>query len=505
MAGTASDAPVSAPGRELRPGMVSYLDSLSEDHRQAAMQRLAALPAEDVLGLGVTEPHYDEHDYLVEETQGTLPDGLAGALYRNGPGRWEDYTHRPLLHLFDGDGMVSKFTVGEGEVRYRNRYVRTNHYRGRGGTTHVGTPAAGGRLDTLRHPMPANLANTNIVEHAGRLYALWEGGPPHELDPDTLETLGRRRLGGELRWMGSYSAHPSICPDSGEMYNFGVELFPRPHLRIYATDPAGRLRHFDSVRLPYPAMVHDGALTESHLVFLVSPLMPDVLPLALGTGSIAGGLRYRPDKGSFVILVSRDGHQTRIFEADPFLLFHISNAYDCGSDVVVDAVTYSDGAILSSIADFRSRTLTGAPSELTRFTVSRTGQVRRDRISDTNCEFPRHHPLFEGKQHRYSYVSSRVRLGAFYDAITKVDLQSQTEQTYLTPVPGSSFCEPVFTGRPGAESEDDGWLLTVEYQADVHRSRLVVFDARDVTAGPVFCAQLSHHVPQGFHGNFYPS
>jgi all-trans-8'-apo-beta-carotenal 15,15'-oxygenase len=60
----------------------------------------------------------------------------------------------------------------------------------------------------------------------------------------------------------------------------------------------------------------------------------------------------------------------------------------------------------------------------------------------------------------------------------------------------------VFTPRPGARDEDDGWLLSVEYQADRHWSRLVVFDATDITRGPVATAQLTHHVPQGFHGNF---
>ncbi len=489
-----------APG----PALLSYLEALPAVERRAAQERIAALPQHELASLGASEPQYFEYDYAVTDVEGAVPAGLSGALYRNGPGRWEDYRHRPLNHLFDGDGMISKFVIGSGAVHFRNRYVRTRHYGGRGSTTHIGTPSQGGRLNRILHPMPSNLANTNVIQHAGRMYALWEGGPPHELDPETLETLGVRRFGGQLRWLGSYSAHPSVCPDSGELYNFGVELFPAPHLRVYRSDAHGRVRHLTSLKLPYPAMIHDFGLTGRHLVFLVSPIIPATLPMLLGESPLGDLMTYRPERGSVVIVVDRDGRNARSIETDPFMQFHLSNAYDHGDDIVVDAITYRDGAVLAGIADFRTRSLADAPSRLTRFTVTRSGAVRRDTISSTSCEFPRHHPDLAGKDHRYCYFSSRNQLDTLYDAITKLDVIAQTETRYTAEQAGNSFCEPVFTPRPDGTDEDDGWLLTVEYQAASHRSRLVVLDARDVAAGPVFRAQLHHHIPQGFHGNFYP-
>ena len=491
------------PPSALRPGMQQYLASLTDRERGAANARLSALSPTDVMSLGVSEPQYFEYDYAIEDTRGTLPAELRGTLYRNGPGRWEDYRHRPLRHLFDGDGMVSRFAIGDGEVRYRNRYVRTRHYRAMGTTRHLGTPAPGGWLANIASPAPPNLANTNIVKHAGKLFALWEGGPPHELDPVTLQTLGPRRFRGELRWMGSYSAHPHLCPRSGEMYNFGVELFPQPHLRMYVTSPQGRLRHLASAGLPYAAMVHDFAITENNLVFLVSPIIPDTTRLLLGIKTIGESLRYRPDKGSVVIIVDRNTAQTRTVETGAVLQFHLSNAYEHGGDIVIDAITYRDGEIVSCIADFRTQSLQNAPSQFTRLTVSAQGRITREVISDTVCEFPRHTPRREGLPHRYSYVASRHHLAAFYDGITKIDLETNRENTFHTEDPGNSFCEPVFTPRPDGVDEDDGWLLTVEYEAALHRSRLVVLDARDPGAGPLFTAGLSHHIPQGFHGNFY--
>lgn len=487
------------------PALGDYLDSLDAGERARAVERMSAMSDADLRSLGVSEPQHTEYDYAVEGIEGTIPADLTGTLYRNGPGRWQDHTGRPLHHLFDGDGMISAFAIDRGGVRYRNRYVRTQHYRGKSGTRHMGTDAVGGLLANIGR-LPTNLANTNVVEHAGHLYALWEGGPPHEVDPETLETKGVRRFGGELRWIGSYSAHPCLCPSSGDMFNFGVEFIPTPHLRVYRTDRQGRLKHYRSVSLPYVAMVHDFAITERYLVFIVSPIIPDGIPIALGLKAFGDGMRYHPERGSSFILIPRDGGDVRRIEHDAIMQFHLSNAFDDRGDVVVDVITYRGGELLECIARFRTSPLDNATSEFTRFRITASGRVIGERLSDRPCEFPRHHPDREGRPHRYSYFNTRRRLGTMFDEITKIDLadnsESSRETSYAAPNPGNSFCEPVFAPRPGAVDEDDGWLLTVEYRADTHTSRLVILDARDVAGGPVATAGLTHHIPQGFHGNF---
>ena len=483
------------------PGLCDYLGSLDDGERSHALVRMATMNDADLRSLGVSEPQNVEHDYPVRTLTGEIPEQLSGTLYRNGPGRWQDHTGRPLHHLFDGDGMISAFSIDRGEVRYRNRYVRTQHFRGKSTTRHLGTDATGGWLANIAR-LPPNLANTNVVEHAGHLYALWEGGPPHEVDPENLETLGVRRFGGELRWTGTYSAHPCFCPSSGDMYNFGVEFIPTPHLRVYRTDREGRLRHYRSVSLPYVAMVHDFAITERYLVFLVSPIIPDGVPIALGLKSFGDGMRYRPERGSSFVLIPRDGGKIRRIEHNAVLQFHLSNAYDDRGDVVLDVITYRGGELLECIARFRTSPLDRAPSEFTRFRVTASGRVIAEQLSDRSCEFPRHHPDREGRPHRYSYVNTREHLGTLFDAVTKLDLSDNTETGYPVQTPGNSFCEPVFTPRPGAADEDDGWLLTVEYLADTHTSRLVILDAKDLERGPVATAELTHHVPQGFHGSF---
>lgn len=140
---------------------------------------MAGQIAADTRAGRIFESLEDEHDYVVSHVDGQVPAELRGTLYRNGPGRLE-IGGSPLGHMFDGDGMLTAFTIADGRVRFRNRYVRTQHYvasAGRHGPPQrgFGTLRPGGPMaNALR--LPANVANTSVVLHAGELLALWEGG-----------------------------------------------------------------------------------------------------------------------------------------------------------------------------------------------------------------------------------------------------------------------------------------------------------------------------------------
>ena len=125
-----------------------------------------------------------EQDYEVGEIEGTIPDDLRGVLYRIGPGRLDIDGH-PMGHIFDGDGMVSRFEIGPSGVRYRNRYVRTRAFRrtNETGKWPAGSPPRDSAAPRERDALSENMANTNVLVHDDALYALWEGGKPHRLDP----------------------------------------------------------------------------------------------------------------------------------------------------------------------------------------------------------------------------------------------------------------------------------------------------------------------------------
>ena len=43
--------------------------------------------------------------------------------------------------------------------------------------------------------------------------------------------------------------------------------------------------------------------------------------------------------------------------------------------------------------------------------------------------------------------------------------------------------EPIFVPRPGGTAEDDGWVMTLVYDANEQRTRLAILDARNLSGG----------------------
>lgn len=454
-----------------------------------------------------------EHDYLVDEIDGTLPRELSGTLYRNGPGKWE-VNGSPVGHIFDGDGMLSMFTFDAGTLRYRNRYVRTNHYRaeldGRGFVPRgFGTQRPGGVLANLLR-LPSNMANTSVVLHAGELFALWEGGKPHALDPDTLDTRGEHDFDGRLKWLGAFSAHPKLDPVTGELFNFGIDVFPMPTLRCYRVDPDGTLHHLQRIRLPQYVFNHDYALTERHLVFVLQPMVLPTLQamrFVFGFSSIHHGLRFTPERGTRIVLAPRDGGPPQVTERDTFAYSHVNNAYCDGDDTVVDLVRYPGSttqdftdSFVTPTTQFRTVDYAFAGGSLARLRITPSGRTSLEDLCQPSGDFAQHDTRRTGRPHRYGYLAVRTT-GSCPSAIMKIDHQTGRSTRHELPA-DHPVSEPIFVPRNATAAEDDGWLLAVAYDPAQHRSRLLVLDARQPDRAPIAVAHLPHHVPQGFHGTF---
>ena len=91
-----------------------------------------------------------------------------------------------------------------------------------------------------------------------------------------------------------------------------------------------------------------------------------------------------------------------------------------------------------------------------------------------------------------------------FDAVVKMDLDEQKMIIYEHG-PNKYGMEAQFVARPGAEAEDDGWLVMYvhdesDMSADFHgRTQCVIIDAQNVEAGPVAAISLPERVPYGAH------
>ena len=137
-----------------------------------------AFPSDNPFLHGYYGPVNTEADAGHLHITGEMPRELLGTLYRNGPN--PQFAPRGPYHWFGGDGMIHAFHIENGNVCYRNRWVRTPKWElenkeGEGLSGTFGNPRYS---DPRIFEMNSTIANTNIVWHGGKLLALEEAHAP---------------------------------------------------------------------------------------------------------------------------------------------------------------------------------------------------------------------------------------------------------------------------------------------------------------------------------------
>jgi carotenoid cleavage dioxygenase-like enzyme len=434
---------------------------------------------------------------------GELPRELNGTLYRNGP---NPQFEAPGAHWFVGDGMLHAFHLENGKAGYRNRWVRTpkwlaEHDAGRAlfggfGQKLPGAPAA--------TPVDGGVANTNIVFHAGRLLALEEGHLPTEIEPGTLDTKGYCTYGAAIA--GPFTAHPKIDPRTGEMVFFGYNAKGpfSPAISFGAVNASGVVTCFDRLTAPYASMVHDFIVTENHLLFPILPLNGSMDRAMGGKPPYA----WEPDKGSYVGVMKRGGATDDIiwFRGEACYVFHVMNAWEDGSRIIADVMQFEEAPLFPH-PDGSPTDPKKSRARLCRWTFDLAGNTDRFSrvcLDDMTGEFPRIDDRRAGMRSRHGWYacSNPAAIDAHaLSGLVHVAGDGTRQGQYLLPA-GDSISEPVFVARGDDAAEGDGWLLAIVWRARENHSDLAVFNATNVTAGPVALVQLGHRVPDGFHGNW---
>ena len=489
-ANESADAP---PCPDLLTSLLAKADqraaSIAERAKQPALVPAPVVDAQTVLPVfrtGNYAPVADELTAFDLPVQGRIPAELNGWYLRNGPN-----ARTGAAHWCVGDGMVHGVRLENGRAAwYRNRWVRTESFE---------HPIGLYNDDGTRN-LHSSIANTHVVRHAGKTLALMEFSLPYEISND-LETVGVYDFGGKLN--DSMTAHPKICPVTGEMHFFGTGNIFEPHVVYHRADADGRLTINRPIDVPALTMMHDFALTAEHVVFLDLPLVFD-LRVALAQQDVRElrDLPYRwdDDYGARLGVLRRDDPYgpVRWLDIDPCYVFHIANAYDVRSanenSVVLEVVRYPE--------IWRDSSKFSADAALWRWKLNLdTGVVEESQLDDRGVEYPRVDDRLAGAAARYS-----VAVGS--DALVRYDLQRGTasEQRFGGGGRGapSAPSEAVFAPAAGESDELAGWYLTYVYDPVADGTDLVVIDASDFEGEPVARVRLPRRVPHGFHGNWIP-
>lgn len=437
-----------------------------------------------------------EHGFEPLEIEGAIPPELEGTLYRNGPGIFELFGKR-YDHAFEGDGALSAVRFEAGKVTGAARITESAGLaaeRAAGKQLYGFATSRARRLwNTHITRRGKNTANTNVVAWQGRLFALMEAAGPTEIDPADLATIGETDLDGVV--LGAFSAHPHEVRARDALYNFGIRYGKNPALFLYELPDTGSAHRLGTVPLPVNPMLHDFIATERHLVFFLSPAVLELRNFMLQRGSLADLFRWDPSAGTEVIVVPIDAPDDAVrFEVDPFYQWHFANAYEAGSDIVIDFVRYPN---FDSFYAFAAPEMKFPPGSLHRAVVTPAERgFRCEPLDDTASEFPRINPDRQGREHRFTWlVTGETRGLACFDHARRT-----LERFDLPPHQLSS--EAVMVPRPDAAGERDGFLLSLLFDAEREASGMAVFDAERLAAGPLGIAWFDHRIPITFHGNW---
>ncbi|MDX2098083.1 MAG: carotenoid oxygenase family protein [Leptolyngbyaceae cyanobacterium bins.59] len=441
---------------------------------------------------------------------GHLPPQIRGTLYRNGPGRLER-GGQSVGHWFDGDGAILAVHFTETGATGLYRYVQTEGYQAESEANqflygNYGMTAPGPLWNQWMRPTK-NAANTSVLPLPDRLLALWEGGSPHALNLETLETIGLDNL-DELGPMEPYSAHAKQDPITGEIFNFGIAPGAKARLLLYRSDRTGKIIQRGALELDGVPMIHDFALAGRFLVFFIPPVRLNPFPILLGLRSLSDELKWQPDKGTQILVFDR-ATLTLVSrgETEPWFQWHFSNGCyeDATNRITLDLVRYNNfqtNQYLKEVPTGRLRTL--AEGTLWRVQLdSKTAKVLdMQQLVTQSCEFPVVDPRLVGQPWRYTYLSTHrpgvVPTQELLGTIARYDSQTG-ELTIADAGPNCYPSESLYIPNPPDPGE--GWVMTVVYNGDRQTSEVWIYED-DLAGGPICRLGLPQIIPFSFHGRW---
>ena len=402
------------------------------------------------------------------EVVGSIPKELSGLYLRNGPNPIGSPNVKKY-HWFTGEGMLHGVKIDEGKaIWYRNRLV-------------------GG-----------DQSNTHVISHAGKIYAIVEGGGrPVEVDKE-LNSISSKPFYGTLQT--GFTAHTKLDYESKELHGI-TYAFPRgsfvAHHVVVGKD--GRVKRTDLLPLSSGTMLHECAITENYVLVLDLSITFRLSKLARGYFPFS----WNEDHQARIGLLNRKSNNGEIkwFNIDPCYFFHTVNAYeDQTGNVIVDAMRYQ-----RVFDEDWNGPFTEFPPLLTRWSLNLSnGNASEKQLDDLPAEFPRMHPGLNGKFNRFGYslgIGSGVNPD--FGRVIKYDFVKNINEVYELGE-GKEGAEPVFIPSENQKSEDEGYLMTYIYDKASDKSNLVIFNAQNIKSGPIAQIKLPQRVPFGFHGSWVP-
>ena len=436
---------------------------------------------------------------------GRPPKALRGNFYRIGPARFVRAENR-LNHWFDGDGMVQLFRIDGAQVSHLGHLLDTPKSHQEQQAKRFLYNGFGSQLQSalaMRQPDDVNVANINVLPmNGGRsLYALWEAGSALQIDPSDLSTIGFKKWSIETA-AAPFGAHPRMASD-GSVWNCGA-LVGSGKLLIYHLSPNGELLHQKLLDAPQADMVHDFAITDRYLVFLLQPLKADRGQLAT-SGSVLAAMHWDPQAPLLACIVSQADFSVRWVDLPNTGVFHLGNAWEHGNDIRLGYVAHNNFLQLLRSFDIENMHRSDRMSRWVELELNtQTGTAKQIETGLTDIEFPRYDLRRTGKHTQFNIHLARGQSLQQHTlhGFNRVQVLRAEQIQGFDYGPGWLAEEHIYVPHPERSDEGSGWVLGTAYHWPTERSVLSVFAVANVADGPLAQWHLPYGLPLGLHGQF---
>lgn len=448
---------------------------------------------------------------------GKVPEWLSGTLVRNGPGQFE-VAHAVYTHWFDGLGMLHRYTFNGGKVSFANRFLKSQAYikdnaDGKLNFRGVCTPPPSTLWEKLWDAIFPNITdNCNIqtIRQADVFVAMTELQASYEFDPYTLDTLVPFKYNDTID-VTMETAHPHFSRSLNSVVNYMIKLDPFSTYDLYQINGHDRKR-LAAIPVIEPAYMHSFGITEHYAILTENPM---ILPSLWGLMEITFGNKpfifnfdWKPDQPTrFTVVELATGKVVTRVETEGFYCFHHVNAYEKGSEIILDLCAYEDSSIWGALYldILRSDNFEQKPPYMRRYRIPLQGSktIAGEQISDVQMELPRiNYTDYNAREYRYAYGTGTAPLRPdFVNQIAKIDVTTGEAKTWF--VENLYPSEPIFAAHPDGGAEDRGVVLSTVYDAPNDTSFLLVLDGE--TFEELARAHIGYRIPFGFHGMFYNS
>ncbi|KAJ9198734.1 hypothetical protein DTO021D3_5692 [Paecilomyces variotii] len=481
---------------------------------------------------GFARPSRIEGDIFDLEIEGSIPKEISGTFYRVQPDHRFPPTYEEDIH-FSGDGNVTAIRIENGHADFKQRYVQTDRFK-------IETAARKNLFGKYRNPYTDSeavrgilrtVSNTNIFFWRGTLLALKEDGPPFAMDPVTLETIGRYDFEGQIL-APTFTAHPKIDPDTGEMVAFAYEAGGNGQdasrdIVIWTIDKEGRKTEECWYQAPFCGFIHDCTITKNYVILPLTPLKVSLDRLREGGNHFA----WDPNENQIYGVFPRRNakpEDARWYRGPNAFQGHFAGSYEDEDGNIVADLTVANGNVFFFFPPDPKVTPPSPPaaeaeerrkeikSPTTRWVID--PKLPSDTLIypqmdlDNSGEFARIDERFMGKRYShfwqlliegtrpYDGAKCSSPAGGLFNCLGHFNWDTGERDVWFAG-PTSTLQEPVFI--PKKESQEGvGWVICFANRLDEMRNDILLFDSLNVAQGPIAIIRLPMKLGLGVHGNW---